>query len=70
MATGWTTVYVTNDEIDANLKKGLFENAGIDCVIESSIYRPRSVAPVYNQFKLNVPSDKAGEAKEIISELE
>lgn len=70
MANGWTTVYVTNDEVDANLKKGLFESAGIDCVVESSIYRPRSVAPVYNQFKLNVPADKAAEAKEIIEGLE
>lgn len=61
---------MTNDEIDANLKKGLFENSGIECVLESSIYRPRSVAPVYNQFKLNVPEEKEDEAREILEELE
>ena len=54
MSKGWITVAVVSDEIDANLKKGFLEDVGIRCIIEPSIFRPRSVVPIFNQFKINV----------------
>ena len=62
----WVTVYITGDEVDAQLKKGLLETAGIECIIEASIYRPRSVTPLFNRIALNVRKENEREAGEII----
>ena len=64
------TVKEVVDEIDANLIKGLLEESGILCVIEASIYRPRSVAPIHNIIKLKVPADQFDQAKKILLEIE
>ena len=63
----WVTIATVSDEIDANLKKGFLEDAGIRCVIEPIVYRPRSVVPILNQFKINVPSNHAESARQILS---
>lgn len=62
----WVTVVTVHDEIDANLKKGFLEDAGIRCVVESIIFRPRSVVPLYNQFKVNVPKGDAQMARQVL----
>lgn len=69
-AQKWVTVTEVADEIDAHLIKGLLEESGIRCVIEASIYRPRSVAPIHNIIKLNVPADQFNQAKKILLEIE
>ncbi len=66
----WVVVTEVVDEIDANLIKGLLEDSGIPCVIEASIFRPRSVAPVHNVIKLRVPPDQCDQAKKILSEID
>ena len=68
-AEEWVTLVTTNDEVDVHLKKGLLEESGIACIVESSIYRPRSVAPLYNQFKLNVKKGQLPEAEKILREV-
>jgi len=65
----WVTLLTTNDEITANLKQGLLEQVGITCVIEPSVYRPRSVAPLYSEFKLNVPAKDADLGRKVLSDL-
>ena len=69
MSKGWITVAVVSDEIDANLKKGFLEDVGIRCIIEPSIFRPRSVVPIFNQFKINVLKEELELAKQILAEL-
>jgi len=66
----WVVVHISNDEIEANLKKGILEGEGINCVIESSIYRPRAIVPLFNEFKLYVPGVQADQAKEILKEMD
>ena len=65
----WVNAFETNDEIDANLKKGLLEQAGISCMIEASIYRPRSIAPIYNQVKLYVRAEQLEAAQKILKDI-
>ena len=69
MSEEWVTVVTVSDEIDANLKKGFLEDVGIKCVIEASIFRPRSVVPLFNQFKINVPKEKLEAAKQVLAEI-
>ena len=67
---GWVTVAMVADEIDANLKKGFLETAGINCVIEPSIYRAEGyLLPLFNQFKINVPQEDAETAKQVLLEV-
>ena len=70
MAVKWETIVVVNDEIDANLKKGFLEENGIPCVIEPTIFRPRSEVPFFNKFRIKVQGQNAQEAKEILSAVE
>ena len=66
----WVTVAMVADEIDANLKKGYLETAGITCVIEPSVYRPEGyLLPLFNQFKINVPKEEAEAAKQVLAEV-
>ena len=65
----WVTVLTVADEIDANLKKGLLEDAGIECVIESSPFRAYPIVNL-NNFRLSVPRIKLQEAREVLNELE
>ena len=37
----WIAIHITNDEVEVNLKKGVLEGEGINCVIKSSIYPVR-----------------------------
>ena len=67
--TNWVTIHIANDEIEANLKKGILEAEGINCVIESIICRPKAVVTWLNEFKLNVPESQADQAKEILKHV-
>ncbi len=62
----WVTVHTTNDEAEVNLVKGILEEYGINCIIESSKHSPWITAPLFNQFELKVLKEKLEEAKEII----
>lgn len=64
----WVIVLTVTNEIDANLKKGLLEDAGIECVIESSPFRAYPITNL-NDFKLSVPRIKLREAREILDEV-
>ena len=64
----WITLEVINDEAEAYLRKGILEGEGIECVIESIIYRPRAIVTLYNQFKLNVPKEYEARARDILKE--
>jgi len=66
----WVTVYETHDEIEARLKEGLLRQSGMECILEASIYRPRSVAPLYNRYKLNVKRAVVDDARAILAEIE
>ena len=66
----WIAIHITNDEVEVNLKKGVLEGEGINCVIETSIYRPRAVVPLFNEFKLYVPKSQASQAKGILEEMD
>ena len=69
MSEEWITVVIVSDEIDANLKKGFLEDVGIRCIVEPSIFRPRSVIPIFNQFKINVLKEELEAAKQVLAEL-
>ncbi|MFC1704001.1 putative signal transducing protein [Candidatus Omnitrophota bacterium] len=63
----WVTIHITSDEAEAYLIQGVLIEHGIECVMESSIYRPRVVVPLFNEFKLNVLEEHAQEAQEVIA---
>lgn len=65
----WAALAVTHDEVEARLKEGILKGEGIECIIEASIYRPRSVAPLYHQFKLMVRKDHLTQARTILSDI-
>ena len=62
----WVTVLTVPDEIEANLKKGFLEDAGIECEIDSSPFR---AYPFLSRFSLNVPWHRLDEAKEVLNEM-
>lgn len=68
--TRWVTVAIVNDEIDAHLKQGMLQEVGVTCVVESSIFRPRSVVPIFSRFKLNVPEEHEALARQALDEME
>ena len=63
----WTTVLIAADEVDANLKKGFLENAGIECEILPNTVQPY---PALSRFELKVPKEKLREAQEFLRALE
>lgn len=64
----WVTVLTVTNEIDANLKKGLLEDAGIECVIESTPFRAYPISNL-NKFDLSVPRIKLRDVREILDEI-
>lgn len=69
MSREWVIVLSTSNEIDANRQKGYLEQEQIKCIMESSIFRPRSEVPLFSQYRLKVPPEQADAAKKILEEL-
>ena len=63
----WVTVLTVMDEVDANLKKGFLENAGIECEIRSKTVQPY---PPLSYFDLTVPEEKFQAAREFLQALD
>ncbi len=59
----WVTVIIVHTEIEANLKKGFLEDAGIPCLLESRDVHPY---PFLSEFKINVPVGYREQAEEIL----
>ena len=67
--TKWETVETVLSEIEANIIQGYLESSGVDCVVEPSVYRPRSEVPLYSRYKINVPEAEVEKAREVLAEI-
>ena len=63
----WITLLTVSDEVEANLKAGFLEEAGIECVIEPMAF---SAYPMSSLFKINVAEEHLAQAKTVLSQLE
>ncbi len=60
----WVTVFIAYDEVDAQLKKGFLDEAGIPCLIEPLNVSPY---PFLSEFRIKVLIGYREQAEEILN---
>lgn len=60
-------VFDSMEESEVMVVRGLLESAGIECLV-SALDAPQDVLPGVGGLVVRVPSDRAGEARELIEQ--